>query len=135
VRVTVRGIVAVVAIALVAAAIGVGAYLVGPPAEERARRLDDQRLADLVAIRAQAQSFFRQTRRLPGSLQEMSSLPNSATHDPVTNRPYGYRVTGEETFELCAEFDRPSDPDRLTDSAFSHGAGHACFPGTVRTAR
>jgi len=130
VRVTVRGVVAGAAIVLVAAAIGVGVYLVGPPAEQRLRRLDDRRVEDLGQLREQVRTFADREKRLPGSLQEIAFLPDASARDPVTNQPYGYRVTGHDTFELCADFDRPSDPDRLpfVNNEFRHGVGHTCFP-------
>ncbi|HEV8233308.1 MAG TPA: hypothetical protein VGP84_01880 [Gemmatimonadaceae bacterium] len=128
--VTVRGAAAGIAITLVAAAIGVGVYLVGPPAEQRVRRLDERRVEGLAYLREQVRAFSGVQKRLPASLQEMPYLPSASTHDPVTNQPYGYRVTGQDTFELCADFDRPNDPDRLlfVDNELKHGVGHTCFP-------
>ena len=128
--ITGRGIVAAVAITMVVAAIGVGAYLVGPPAEQRVRRLDARRVDDLEFLRTQIQRFAAERKRLPASLQEVPGIPDSSLHDPVTGQPYTYRVTGPDTYELCANFDRPSDPDQLRygQSIGKHGAGHICFP-------
>jgi hypothetical protein len=130
VTITARGLVAAVAITLVVAAIGVGAYLVGPPAEQRLRRLDERRVDDLEFIQTQVQRFARERKRLPGSLQEVSTIPDSYLRDPVTGQPYTFRVTGPDTYELCADFDRPSDPDQLRygQNIGKHGAGHICFP-------
>jgi hypothetical protein len=128
--ITIRGVVGSVAIVLVIAAIGVGVYLGGPPAEQRLLRLDEKRTEGLRYVRDQVRGFSGVHRRLPASLQELPGLPSLYTHDPVTNYPYGYRVTGPDTFELCADFDRPSDPERLQfgNNELTHGVGHTCFP-------
>jgi hypothetical protein len=129
VRLTLRGVVAGVAITLAAAAIGVGVYLVGPPSEQRVRRLDERRVEDLEFLRMQVQTFAVQRKRLPATLQDIPAISDSSLHDPVTARPYGYRVTGPDSYELCGDFDRPSDPDRLqfAQNIGKHGAGHTCF--------
>lgn len=127
---TVRAVVAGVAIVLVVATIGVGVYVVGPPAEQRLQRLDERRVEDLEFLRAQIQTFTALRKRLPASLQEVPAIPDSYLRDPATRRAYGYRVTGPDTYELCGDFDRPSDPDRLqfAQNIGKHGAGHICFP-------
>lgn len=130
---TVRGAVAVAAIALVVAAIGVGVWVVGPPAEQRVRRLDEQRVEDLASLREQVRSYFGVHKRLPASVEEMK-LPGDATRDPVTGQPYGYRTTAADAFELCADFARPNEPERFrfANNGFNHGAGHTCFPEVVK---
>ena len=135
--VTVRGVVAGAAIAVVVAAIGVGVYLVGPPAEQRVRRLDERRSGDLEFLRMQVENFAVLRKRLPASLQEVPAIPDSYLRDPVTARPYEYRVRGAESFELCADFDRPSDPDQpqFAQNIGKHGAGHACFPQVAASLR
>ena len=127
--VTVRGIVAGTAISLVVAAIGVGVYLIGPPAEEHVRRLDERRIQDLTRISEQIRAFAELNKRLPDSLQQVRALSDESLRDPVTGRPYGFRVTGPDTFEICADFDRTSDTERLqfADNAWKHGPGHARF--------
>jgi len=137
VSVTVRGVVAGVAVALVVAAVGVGVYVVGSPAEERVRRLDDRRSQDLGNIAQQVRMFAEQNKRLPDSLQQVPALQDESSRDPVTGRPYGYRITGTDTFEICADFDRASDPERFhfTDNTWTHGAGHTCFPQVATALR
>jgi hypothetical protein len=41
------------------------------------------------------------------------------------------------TYELCAVFDRPWEPDAPSgeDSIWTHGAGRACFPLEARAPR
>jgi hypothetical protein len=135
--VTARGVVAGVATALVVAAIGAGVYVVGPPAEQRLRRIDERRVDDLEFLRRQVETFANLRKRLPGTLQEVPTIPDSYLRDPATGQPYGYRVTGTDSFELCADFDRPSDPDRLyfAQNIGKHGAGHVCFPQTEASLR
>lgn len=132
-RITARGVVAAAAVALVVGAIGVGVYVIGPPAEQRLRRLDEQRVQDLTVLREQVRTYFGVNKRLPASVGELK-LPDDATRDPVTGQPYGYRSTGGNAFELCADFDRPNEPERFrfANNGFNHGAGHTCFPEVVR---
>ncbi len=54
-------------------------------------------------------------------------LPPSAT-DPLTGRPYEYRILGPSAYELCAEFERNTEEDNPRPADFwSHGPGRQCF--------
>lgn len=120
-------IAACASIAVVAVAIAVGLYLSGSPGEQRLRRLDERRVTDLQRLSSALQVYHRQTGQLPADLERLvdgrrlSSLPR----DPVTDEPYELRITGDERFELCAEFSRASiiEPDGF----WSHGPGRKCF--------
>ena len=112
---------------VVASAIGMGIALLGPPSQERARRLDDRRVEELRRISSSVHLFHTRHDRLPASREELSKEPGVIleTRDPVTDEPYGYRVVDSMTYELCAIFDRESTESRA--SFWSHGAGKQCF--------
>ena len=120
-------IAAYASIAVVAIAIAIGLYLSGSPGEQRLRRLDERRVADLQQLASAIQVYHRQTGQLPPDLERLvdgrrlSSLPR----DPVTDAPYELRITADERFELCAEFSRASVAERA-DDFWSHGPGRKC---------
>src|SRR5690606_26750206 len=90
--------------------------------------LDERRLQDLDTIRAAVNGYWRQSGRLPGSLDE--ARPGLlAFADPVSGEPYEYRVTGEQTYELCATYDRAYTPEepQLALRFWPHPAGRHCF--------
>jgi hypothetical protein len=115
-------------VAAVVAAVVVGLFIIGSPAEQRLLRLDERRVADLAQLSSRAEFQWSQEQRLAASAAELvdgqflTRLPT----DPATREPYEYRVTGPRQFEVCATFDRPSRPDLAGDFWF-HDAGHRCF--------
>jgi len=126
-----RKVVVVVAVLVVLGALGGGFYLIGPPAEERARRLDARREMDLQRLRLAADLYWTRNNRLPVSLAELDKEAgtNVYSRDPQSGVPYMYATKGAETYELCAEFARASD--RRGDF-WSHGEGRQCFSMTAR---
>jgi len=117
-------------IAIVIAAIVGGLMVLGPPAEQRERRMDDKRVEDLAAIGRAADLYQSRHGELPPSLGQMEQEAGSAlsTHDPGTQRLYEYRVLGSDKYELCAEFKRDSTRRASGPGDFwYHGAGRRCF--------
>ena len=123
----------------VAAALVVGFLRLGPPSRQREFEADAKRTENLFQI-AQWISYrterYRpeQERKLPASLDELrQSARNIRTTDPVTSRPYEYRVKSEREYELCAVFDTDSkdsidQPQSGTPILFwSHPRGRHCF--------
>ena len=60
--------------------------------------------------------------------------------DQQTGEAYGYRVTGDLTFQLCATFNKASRtrgdgprfaPAGVTNDSWRHDAGEFCFDRTV----
>lgn len=127
--------------AVAAATFAGGFFFVGSPVSERLRKLDEQRIADLRGIRAAADRYCLGPPHLraegapppivnpiPPTLPELAKVaveerPNVV--DPATGEPYGWRVTGESSFELCATFDAARDEP--FDVEWNHPAGRACF--------
>lgn len=124
-------VIIVVAAVVVAAVIG-GIILLDSPAQERLRRLDERRVADLRELAYALDLFWTREGRLPASLEEISNEPGVVEQlfDPETGRPYDYRVLSDNTYELCAQFshDTAEEQERFyRDYYWSHGPGRKCF--------
>ena len=126
-----RKIVVVVAVLVVLGALGGGFYLVGPPAEERARRLDQRRETDLQRLRLAADLYWTRNGRLPASLDQLSEEAgtNIYSRDPETGESYRYTVKASDIYELCAGFARDSE---ARGDFWSHAAGPRCFQITAK---
>ncbi|MDA2923313.1 hypothetical protein MYX65_01440 [Acidobacteria bacterium AH-259-L09] len=119
------------AIGVVVVAVVSGLIVLGPPSEERARRLDDRRVADLRGITRAVDLYWTRRGRLPSSLDDLwqESRVNISSRDPGTAQVYDFRVLGAETYELCAHFQRNSagPAQGLSRGFWSHGVGRQCF--------
>lgn len=117
-------------VAVLAAAVG-GLLVLGSPAEERARRVDRRRVADLQGIKAATDLYWTRHARLPASLDDLTSEPGVrvGARDPASGEPYAFQPLDSARYEVCASFDRESgeirrDPDR---DLWAHGSGRQCF--------
>ena len=123
-RTTVGGL----AVAVVAAAVAYGLLEVGPPSDERERRLDERRIEDLRRMARAIDLHWTRTGDLPATLDLLAdALPRDVTfNDPESGEPYQYRVLTDSRFELCGIFGtdwaRPSE-----DEFWSHPVGRHCF--------
>jgi hypothetical protein len=129
-----RTAVIVIVVLVVLGAIGGGFYLVGPPAEERERRLDARRENDLQRLRLAADLYWTRNGRLPATLDDLAKEAgtNIYSQDPQSGERYSYSVKSGDTYELCAEFARESE-DR--GDFWSHGIGKRCFTITAKQIR
>jgi hypothetical protein len=134
-----KSAVAVFAVLAVLAAVAGGLVFLGPPAEQRARSLDERRIEDLRGISRATDLYWTRHMRLPESLTALSGEPGTSivSRDPGTDELYGFQRLGGETYELCGVFERDSSDGqaRATGDFWSHGAGRHCFQLTVRTIR
>lgn len=121
-----------------------GFFIAGSPTQERMRKFDSQRVADLQSIQWQIVYFWQTKQELP---QALSNLTNdisgfSAPLDPETGAAYGYEVRGQFTFALCADFSQASSEGAGSSIAYpasvdgmpqnwGHGAGRVCFERTI----
>ena len=92
--------------AIVVAAVVLGLVLLGPPAQERERRIDDRRVADLHGIAAATDLYRTRHGRLPASLDDLAAEPGLriSTRDPTSSEMYGYRTLDDGRYEVCATF-------------------------------
>ena len=124
-----RTVAGALGIAGVVAAIGLGLYAIGPPVDERARRLDERRVRALQALTRSIDEYWNVPRRLPESLAELKRDPRVAsdTTDPVTGEEYEYRTVTERSYQLCAKFARQIGATAFEPPIWAHPAGRHCF--------
>ncbi|HUF66984.1 MAG TPA: hypothetical protein VMM17_13495 [Gemmatimonadaceae bacterium] len=127
-----------VLIAVVAIAIIAGLYVLGSPAEQRLRRMDEVRTQELIATSYALDAYWRRNQQLPASLDELLQDRDAsailAGIDVIATQ--GYKPRGPATYELCASFNRPSsEPGEVPGGPFwSHGEGTQCFVLEVEAA-
>lgn len=114
----------------VVTAVVAGLVVLGSPSEERARRVDRRRVADLQAIVAATDLYWTRHARLPGSLDELNAEPGVtiSTGDPGGSE-YGYQPLDSIRYEVCARFERETEatsPDPA-GNLWAHGSGRQCF--------
>tara|TARA_B100000745_G_scaffold299783_1_gene251514 strand:+ start:31514 stop:32464 length:951 start_codon:yes stop_codon:yes gene_type:complete len=119
-------------------------FIIGSPRTQRILRYDDQRISDLSSIQSQITEYYRNTKRLPDTIDDLRDPLVGAyiPTDPETREDYEYAVTGPLTFELCATFGLPlpelgSDARNSDDwqvrefaktaASWEHNAGRTCF--------
>ncbi len=100
-----------------------GFSLLGSPDRQRSLQADARRVMDLQTI----QRAVDARPSLPVTLAEIGNAPM----DPVTRRPYDYRQTGPNTYQLCAVFSHES-PGVSPELVWYHPAGRHCFDLAVR---
>ena len=131
-----RNTVGILAVAVVAASVVYGLIRIGPPRDERERRLDERRIEDLRWIARAIDLHWTQNGTLPAALDLLSdsTVPDLTFRDPESREPYEYRVLTASTFELCGLFGTdwlpPSGPDRSPPGVevfWSHPTGRHCF--------
>ncbi len=124
---------AVVLVIVVGAAVASGIVIIGSPSEERTRRLDTRRVEDLQRIAGAVEVYHQRHQRVPESLEELSKEPglSSIARDPVTGRPYAYRIFNANSYELCGSFDRET-ADLRSANFWSHGSGTQCFTLNIK---
>lgn len=130
------------AVAAVAAVVITGLIVIGSPAEQRVRRLDERRVQDLAQIKGAVDAYWTTRGGLPESIAQLTEAqgPYLRAHerDPDSGAPYEYRVLDAAVYELCAEFQRAFDDDNPYMREWSHPAGRRCFrlvPEKTKTIR
>ena len=112
-------------------AVGVGLFILGSPAEERARRVDDRRVEDLQGIVAATDLYWTRHARLPVSLDELTSEPGVRikTSDPANLEIYGYKALDSTHYEVCANFEQVSGETSSNSemNLWAHNSGPQCF--------
>ena len=134
-KIATGGVLLILASIAVVAALVTGIIVLGPPSEERARRLDAKRVSELEQLRGAIEYYRQQKGRLPSSLDDLASLPNVSVElrDPVSGQPYGFRLTDAAAYEVCATFDRDSKEQSTRGREFwAHAPGTHCFTVKVR---
>lgn len=146
-----RGLFRWISVALVLVSVIGAFFIVGSPAENRARRYDNQRIGDLQSIQWQVVNYWQAKQILPASLSDIQDPISNfiPAKDPETGASYEYSAIGKQSFELCATFSLvgdslnsnivyPTKPMAVTSDRgtpisdnWKHPTGHACFPRTI----
>ena len=125
---------------VVLAAIVLGFIVVGSPASQRAVKYDMERINDLRALQYELLNFYDREDTLPSDL---SSFRGGIAKDPKTDESYEYRTVDEDTFEICAVFDKDyeeinspgyypyMDPYMERAELFEYKAGRTCFERSI----
>ncbi len=138
-----RLLVVVAALVVVGSIIG-GFFIIGSPMTQRNLRLDGERVNHLQTLQNEIINYWRQEHKLPDSLDNLKDRISGFVlyHDPVSAKPYEYRVTDKLSFELCAVFSGvthqgqaysypPPSPYMPQISNWEHGAGRTCFASNI----
>ncbi len=135
-------------IAIVAAAIIAGFFILGTPQEERLRKLDDLRISDLQNIEWQIITYWQAKGQLPEKLADLIDSTRGVIIpvDPETGAEYEYLVKAELEFTLCAIFSTSGPGPNLDNVArpmvyekpiptgsdnWQHTAGRTCFDRVI----
>lgn len=128
----------VFATVVVVLTLAAGLWTLGAPAAQRDARLDQRRQEQISSLNDAIHEHWREQGVLPDSLEALASRPGVRLEiaDPVTREPYGYKVTGDHGFQLCATFatDSAKEPRHgrhWRDASFPHGIGLTCFDRKV----
>lgn len=127
------------ALIVVAAAVVYGAFQIEAPSEVREIRIDQQQINDLQDMQWRIEAHYQDTDSFPASL-EMVYQGFPVPQAPEGRESYSYRVTGADTYELCATFAHPTpESDRAgyrptstgdfyyQNQNWEHGEGQKCF--------
>ncbi len=140
-----RNIWRVFAILLILVSVVLGFIVIGSPRTQRMLRYDGEKITHLQGIQGQILSYWQNKGTLPESLNDMKDSLSYYTVpvDSQTQEPYGYRVLSQNSFELCADFNKASAADLAAyPSPYSYGygsngenwqheAGRHCFSRTI----
>lgn len=132
----------------VAAGIVTAFVVVGSPSQERARRMDQQRVNNLQQITYALDSYYALKKNIPDDLKQLAGTQDvylESINDPQTKQAYDYRKIDETKYELCAAFETAAQKSEDTgvtkpagygpyDTMWQHGVGRQCFELQVRTA-
>lgn len=135
VRILVAGVTTAVIAAIVAAIV-----VLGSPAQQRQRRLDERRVRDLSTIVNAIRLYAATHQALPPDLSALNKQPGlpRAPSDPDTGAPYDYSVLNADSYQLCATFAMPtpdnSQPYVATDG-WTHDVGQQCFERKQKVGR
>lgn len=122
----------VIVVAVVLASVIGGLLMLGSPGRQRAKKLDERRISQLKDISQAVDLYWTRHQGLPPDLAVLGKESGIviAITDPASGRPYSYRKTGTNSYELCAVFATVSSGRA---GLWAHGRGPRCFKIKVRS--
>ncbi len=125
---------AIAASVVVVLTLAAALWLMGSPSAQRDVNLDARRISDLSRIERLLNDHMSIHEALPPDLATLADAPGRrlSIADPVDGTPYGYEITGERTYRLCAVFVTDTAETRAETGVWrhadwAHGKGHQCF--------
>ncbi|RIK01209.1 MAG: hypothetical protein DCC46_01260 [Armatimonadetes bacterium] len=134
------------AILAVVSAIVLAFLEIGSPADARRDRSDAIRVERLWSIASAVRSYFEEHKKLPADLAELTKKDywsRANEEDPVTKKPFEYRIVDETQFELCATFEMDWTLERARKKGLlyreplpfaEHKKGRQCFTLSAKKA-
>lgn len=127
-------------LAVVLVCVGFGYSLIDSPSVAREIRLDQQQITDLQDIQWRIEAFYQESASFPSNYEALyTDFP--VPEAPEGREPYEYKITGADTYSLCATFveTTPTSERSITkpiavngdvylqNQNWEHGAGRKCF--------
>lgn len=135
-------IIVVVLFIIMTSTVVYGFIVTGSPFASRGLKFDQIRVSDINNLSGSIDGYYRQNKKLPEKLSDLSSVLYPAypvynkNKDPETNKEYEYTPTGQTTYKLCANFAAASDDQKESffkkysgyqGREFTHPKGYYCF--------
>jgi len=123
-----------VATAVVIGMMAASLYHLESPSVAREKRIDEQQVIMLQDMQYRIESHVSSEEKLPASIDELY-LSELVPQAPEGRAPYQYKITGDTSYELCANFAHATDPRDTTaiyypgdkNYNWDHKAGEWCF--------
>jgi hypothetical protein len=108
------------------------------PAQVREARIDDRQVQDLQDIQWRVEDHYRTRGSLPVNVEDLYTGLRSPVA-PENRAGYEYKITGDNTYELCATFAQDSNVGEFTRTYpiyeknfnWSHSEGYWCFERVI----
>lgn len=128
---------AIAASVVVVATVTGALVAIGPPAQQRRLALDTRRAHDLMGLANAIGVRVQRDGKLPAALADLDGAGQwLSVKDPESGAPYGYAVTGDRRYRLCAVFATATTPGQVGEQwvtgEWSHPAGRYCFDRNTR---
>jgi hypothetical protein len=115
-----------------------GFSVLGSPWTRRQINYDMEKINALENISSSVQGYYNNEGKLPQTVSDITSFNGASDYlnftDNQTGKQYEYIKTGDTTFNVCADFNKKSTQENLTQSYVpgiinltTHPAGHYCF--------
>ena len=138
-----RKIWALVSLIIIIASIVWGFVVLGSPWTRRQINYDMEKITALQNISSSVQGYYNNEGKLPQTVSDIISFSGASDYlnftDGQTGKKYEYIKIGNTTFSVCADFNKKSTQENLTQpydvpgivNLTTHPAGHYCFNEVV----
>ena len=128
---------AIAASVVVVATVASALITIGPPAQQRRVAMDARRTTDLIRLANVIEIRGGRDQKLPAALTDLEGAGQwQSIKDPESGAPYGYAVTGDRSYRLCAVFATATRAGDVGDGSgngeWSHPAGRYCFNRNIK---